>query len=30
MDDVISGKGDVSIVELRVTRIPQLAVFPYG
>ena len=25
MDDVISGKGDVSIVELRVTRIPQFA-----
>ncbi len=25
MDDVISGKGDVSIVELRVTRIPQFS-----
>ena len=25
MDDVISGKGDVSIVELRVTRLPQFS-----
>jgi molybdate transport system substrate-binding protein len=25
MDDVISAKGDVSIVELRVTKIPQFA-----
>lgn len=25
MDDILSGRGDVSVVELRVTRLPQFA-----